>query len=255
MTTDSLSGLRAVVTGSSTGIGQAIAMELAAAGAELVVHGNSHPDSARKVALAISERGGQAAVILSDLTTQEGQDKLIREAWQLGPVGIWINNAGADVLTGKVASWTFEDKLDLLWQVDVLGTIKLSRIVGQRMFDRGEGVILNIGWDQAESGMEGDGGQMFSVAKGAVMAFSRSLAKTLAPKVRVNVLAPGWIQTSWGETAPLAWQERAQSESLLGRWGTPEDIARAARFLVSEEASFINGQIFPINGGFNPRGN
>jgi 3-oxoacyl-[acyl-carrier protein] reductase len=76
------------------------------------------------------------------------------------------------------------------------------------------------------------------------------LAKSLAPQVRVNCLAPGWIKTAWGEQASAYWQERARQESLLQRWGTPEDVARAARFLVAPAAAFITGQVLAINGGF-----
>jgi NAD(P)-dependent dehydrogenase (short-subunit alcohol dehydrogenase family) len=97
--------------------------------------------------------------------------------------------------------------------------------------------------------MEGDSGQLFATVKGAVMAFTRSLAKTLAPEVRVNCLAPGWIRTAWGETASRTWQERVRQETLLARWGLPEDVAAAAVWLASEEASYITGQIIPINGG------
>jgi 3-oxoacyl-[acyl-carrier protein] reductase len=82
------------------------------------------------------------------------------------------------------------------------------------------------------------------------MAFTRSLARTLAPVVRVNCVAPGWIKTSWGAQASDAWQQRAIAESLLARWGTPEDVARAARFLSSPASSFITGQILNVNGGF-----
>ena len=77
-----------------------------------------------------------------------------------------------------------------------------------------------------------------------------SLARSLAPKVRVNCLAPGWIKTSWGNQASETWQDRAQRESALGRWGTPEDVARVARFLVSPAAAFVTGQVISINGGF-----
>jgi len=112
------------------------------------------------------------------------------------------------------------------------------------------GVILNMGWDQAQQGMAGDSGQLFATIKGAVMAFTRSLAQSLAPSVRVNCLAPGWIKTGWGQEAAPAWQARAVGDSLLGRWGTPEDVARVARFLVGPSASFINGQVLPIDGGF-----
>ena len=111
-------------------------------------------------------------------------------------------------------------------------------------------VILNIGWDQALWGMAGDSGEMFAAIKGAIMAFSQSLAQSLAPRVRVNCLAPGWIKTAWGEQASDSWQQRAVREALLERWGTPQDVATAARFLVSPAAAFITGQVIPVNGGF-----
>ena len=82
------------------------------------------------------------------------------------------------------------------------------------------------------------------------MAFTRSLTQSLAPEVRVNCLAPGWIRTAWGERASEYWQERAVRQSLRGRWGTPEDVARAAVFLASPAADFITGQVIPVNGGF-----
>jgi 3-oxoacyl-[acyl-carrier protein] reductase len=97
--------------------------------------------------------------------------------------------------------------------------------------------------------MEGDSGELFAATKGAVMAFTRSLALSLAPAVRVNAVAPGWIRTAWGETASSAWQERAVRETPLARWGTPEDVARACRFLVSPEAAFLTGQVVRVNGG------
>jgi 3-oxoacyl-[acyl-carrier protein] reductase len=110
-------------------------------------------------------------------------------------------------------------------------------------------VIVNVGWDQAEHGMAGDSGEMFAAAKGAVMAFTRSLAKSLAPRVRVNCVAPGWIKTTWGETASEYWQARAVAESLLARWGTAEDVARVVRFLAGPDAAFVTGQIVNVNGG------
>src|SRR5207237_8913819 len=107
---------------------------------------------------------------------------------------------------------------------DVEGTAALARDIGQRMKSADRGVILRLGWDQAETGMEGDSGQLFAVAKGAVMAFTRSLAVSLAPEVRVNCLAPGWIKTAWGERAAPRWQERVVAETPLERWGTPQDV-------------------------------
>ena len=225
-------------------------MELADAGAGVVVHGYTSAEAARQIATEVVSRGGRAHVVLCDLSQPSQQDVLIQQAWQWGgEVDIWVNNAGVDVLTQPRAAQTFEEKLAGLWQVDVLATVRLSRQAGQRMKQRG-GVILNMGWDQAQQGMAGDSGQMFATIKGAVIAFTRSLAQSLAPAVRVNCLAPGWIKTDWGEEASPSWQARAVGDSLLRRWGTVEDVARAARFLVGPSASFINGQIVPINGGF-----
>jgi len=174
---------------------------------------------------------------------------MVDKAWGDRPVDIWINNAGVDVLTGDAADWSFERKLEALWRLDVQGTIEMSREVGARMKERGRGVILNIGWDQAETGMAGDSGEMFAAVKGAVIAFTRSLSKSLAPEVRVNCLAPGWIRTAWGDQASDYWQVRATSESLLHRWGGAGDVASMAAYLASPAAAFITGQTININGG------
>ena len=166
---------------------------------------------------------------------------------------IWINNAGADVLTGDNIHLSFDEKLQRLMAVDVQATIRLSRLVGARMKIRPDvvgGVILTIGWDQAAQGMGGDSGELFSAVKGSVMAFTRSLAHTLAPEVRVNCLAPGWIRTAWANQASAEWQQRAVDESLRCRWGTPEDVAAVACFLASPAADFITGQVVLVNGGF-----
>ena len=142
----------------------------------------------------------------------------------------------------------FEAKLQELLAVDVTATMLLARAVGERMKPTG-GVIVNMGWDQAETGMEGDSGQLFAAAKAAVMGFTKSLALSLAPHVRVNCLAPGWIRTAWGESASEDWQQRAIREAPLGRWGTPDDVAQVACWLVSPAAAFVTGQVIRINGG------
>jgi 3-oxoacyl-[acyl-carrier protein] reductase len=245
----SLSGQTAVVTGSSSGIGRAIALELARAGADIFVHARQNAEGANESADAIRSLGREVRVLLADLSKPPEQDRLIEAAFSWRAADVWINNAGADVLIGKAANWPFEEKLAALWQVDVVATLRLSREVGRRMKQRGQGVLVNIGWDQVETGMAGDSGELFGAAKGAVMAATRSLAKSLAPEVRVNCLAPGWIRTAWGEQASDEWQERARRESLLGRWGEPEDVARVASFLASPAAEFVNGQIIHVNGG------
>jgi 3-oxoacyl-[acyl-carrier protein] reductase len=256
-----LTGLRAMVTGSSSGIGRAIARELASAGAGVFIH-RRNPRSlpllaaeqarqeAQKVADELRVFGVQAQVLMADLHDAEECRQLVRSAWAAWQgIDIWINNAGADTLTGEAAHWSFEQKLEALLAVDVRASILLSRDVGRRMKAQGGGVLLNMGWDQAETGMEGDSGELFAATKGAVMAFTKSLALSLAPEVRVNCLAPGWIRTRWGENASASWQERVERETPLGRWGKPEDVAATARWLVSPSAAFITGQVIRINGG------
>lgn len=246
-----LQGRTAVVTGSSTGIGRAIALRLAEAGADCLIHARRNQQAADEVAEQVRAFGVEAKVILADLAEQEARESFIGEALAWGEsIDVWVNNAGADVLTGEAAEWSFDDKLERLWNVDVKATIALSRSIGANMKQAGRGVILNVGWDQAEQGMAGESGEMFAAIKGAIMAFSRSLAQSLAPEVRVNCLAPGWIRTAWADQASDYWNERAESESLVGRWGTPEDVAAMAHFLASDAASFVTGQVVSINGGF-----
>lgn len=241
---------RAVVTGASTGIGRAAALELAAAGFHVLVHCRKRVNEANAVAEEIRRSGREAAVAVADLGDASQCEQLVAHCWESwGPVDAWVHCAGADILTTPARNYPFEHKLELLWQVDVRGTILCARAVGKRMRERGGGVIITVGWDQAETGMEGDSGQLFAATKGAIMCFTRSLALELAPSVRVNCVAPGWIRTAWGERAPQKWQQRVLEETPLRRWGTPEDVARAIRFLCSEEASFITGQTIRVNGG------
>lgn len=245
-----LAGRRALVTGSTSGIGRAIALELASAGTDVIVHGRRSQPAAEATAERIRLAGVRGEVRLAELSDSDACRRLVEEAWACwGGLDVWINNAGADTLTGEAASWPFERKLRELLAVDVTATMILSRAVGRRMRDAGGGVILNMGWDQAETGMEGDSGELFAASKGAIMAFSRSLALSLAPTVRVNCLAPGWIRTAWGEGASRQWQERVLRETPLHRWGRPEDVAAAACWLASPAAAFLTGQIIRINGG------
>ena len=234
-----LSGKVAVVTGASGGIGRAVAIELARAGADVLVHGSKNVPSARQVADEVARLGVRSTMEISDLSAPSQRERLICSAWEWSEsIDIWINLAGADVLTGEIAAASFEQRLNQLWQVDVEATISLAREAGRRMYERGSGVILNVGWDQAWQGMADESGEMFAAIKGAVMCFSLSLAQTLSPYVRVNCLAPGWIKTKWAEQASAKWQDRARHESLQGRWGLPQDVARVARFLSGAQCRF-----------------
>ena len=244
-----LKGMNAVVTGSSTGIGRAVAIELAQAGCGLVIHGRTHSDELDKTKTAIAEFSN-VHVQVADLSTVEACTKFVDAACsQIGEVDIWVNNAGVDLLTGAAADFDYETKLQLLLDIDVRSTVLISRRIGARMQQRGKGCIINVGWDQADRGMDGNSGELFAAAKNSVMGFSRSLAVSLAPEVRVNCVAPGWILTEWGAQASDYWQQRVMSETPLQRWGTPGDIAGMVRFLCSAEASFITGQVINVNGG------
>ena len=245
-----LRGLRAAVLGATSGIGRAVALALGDAGADVLVHGRQSMQAAEELALELRSRGVRSTVLNADLADRQAGDRLVDEAWKVwNGLDAWLQIAGADVLTGESSRLSFEAKLERLWSVDVVATIRLCRDVGQWMKARGHGAIVTMGWDQAETGMEGDSGELFAATKGAIMAFTRSLALSLAPTVRVNALAPGWIKTEWGETASAFWQARVLRETPLARWGTPEDVARVASFLVSPAAQFLTGQIIRVNGG------
>ncbi len=249
----------AVVTGSSSGIGRATALELASQGFAVVLHARRNLAGLQRTALEIFKArldcGQQVLGITSDLGCPSACRDFVSAAfaWR-GKVDCWVNNAGADVLTGEARAQSFESRLELLLRVDVQGTIRLSRLVATRMkrqalVSNAKPTIINTSWDQANLGMEGEPGQLFCTTKAAVGAFSTALALSY-PTIRVNCFAPGWIQTDWGHTtANESWRRRAENESLAQRWGTAEDIARAISWLASDASEFINGQILSINGG------
>jgi 3-oxoacyl-[acyl-carrier protein] reductase len=251
----SLEGKTVLVTGASRGIGRAITLACAQAGANVALTYRSNPRQAEDVAAAVRALGRRAHLMRADISRPEDVATLGPVAWDaLGRVDVWVNSAGADILTGEARHLSPIQKLDLLLSVDLRGTVLASWAAVELMRTQGGGggggVILNMSWDHVIAGsMKGEYAQLFCAAKGGVYSFSRALARTVAPEIRVNVLGPGWIETAYGAGLDPDQKARIGASVPLQRWGTPEDVAHAAVFLASDAAAYITGQMLMINGG------
>ena len=248
----SLEGKTVLVTGASRGIGRAITLACAQAGADVALTYRSHAQQAEDVAAAVRTFGRRAHIMRVDISRPEEVATLgpaARDA--LGGVDVWVNSAGADILTGDARHLSSMQRLDLLLSVDLRGTVLASWAAAELMRTQGGGgVIINMSWDHVVSGgMKGEYAQLFCAAKGGVYSFSRALARTVAPEIRVNVLGPGWIETEYGAGLDPDQKARIGASVPLQRWGTPEDVAHAAVFLASDAAAYITGQMVMINGG------
>lgn len=246
-----LQGKRAVVTGASSGIGRAIALAFAREGARVVVNYARSAARAAAVVAEIAAAGGRAHALQADIAQADAIEGLVGDAEQLlGGIDIWANIAGADILTGDGAKASDVDKLTRLINVDLRGTMLCAWAVAPRMQQQGHGVILNMSWDLALRGMAERHPEMFAATKAGVTGFTRSLARTLAPIIRVNEVAPGWIATAFAETTmAAAYRAQVIAQTPLARFGKPEEVAAAAVFLCSDEAAFITGQTLKVNGG------
>ena len=245
----SLDGKNVLVTGSSSGIGRAIALGCARAGADVAVTYRENADGAEGTAREIRGLGRRAEVLRLDVSHGEEIDALaaaLRE--RFGRVDAWINNAGADILTGAGGRLSRLEKLDRVLAVDLRGTILASWAAVEMMRERG-GTIINVSWDHISLGMKGQNPILYSAAKGGIASFSKSLAREVAPAIRVNLLAPGFIETAFGEQADSDWHREVAERTPLGRWGRPDDLVGAAVFLASDASSFITGQMIMVNGG------
>lgn len=240
-----------VVTGGGSGIGRAIALAAARAGADVALTYRANERGARDAAAEIERLGRRAVVLELDLARESSVAALtaaVRE--RLGRVDAWVNNAGADVLTGDAGALSRIEKLDLLLAVDLRGTMLASWAAAAIMkTQEAGGVIVNMSWDHVLTGMAGENQELFSAVKGGVLSFSKSLARGVAPRVRVNVLAPGWIETAFGAGADEGWRRKVAESTPLRRWGTPDDVAGAAVFLLSPAARFLTGQTLLVGGG------
>jgi 3-oxoacyl-[acyl-carrier protein] reductase len=233
-----LDGKTALVTGGSRGIGRAIAVELARAGAEVVVAYNSWRDEAQAVA---AEIGGR--IVQADVSDPESAKTLVEEA---GDLDILVNNAGV-TRDGLIARMPDEDWRTVL-ETNLSSCFYTCRAAARGMMRRRRGAIVNL---SSIVGVHGNPGQTnYGASKAGIIGFTKSLARELGSRgVRANVVAPGYVTTRLTDVLPEEAQQAMLTNTPLGRLGDPADVAGAVRFLVSDEASFITGEVLLVDGG------
>ncbi len=234
----SLEGRLALVTGGSRGIGRAIAVELANAGAKVVVGYRSGAEEAEQVAGEIGGRAVQADV--SDLAQAA---RLVEEA---GDIDILVNNAGL-TRDGLIARMSDDDWRTVI-DTNLGGVFATCRAAARGMMKRRSGAIVNL---SSVVGVHGNPGQTnYAASKAGILGFTKALARELATRnVRVNAIAPGYIETALTEVLPEGVRDALLASTPLGRLGVPADVAGAVRFLCSDEASFITGEVLLVDGG------
>ena len=238
----------ALITGSSRGIGRAVAMELAGNGYAVCVNYLQHREDAESLVAQLRDQGREVIAVQADVADSQAVENMVRQAEHaLGPITLLVNNAGI--------SWQglFQDKDDEIWDrilaVNLTGTRNAARAVLPRMISEKTGCIINI---SSMWGLRGASCEVaYACSKAAVIALTRSLALEVAPSgIRVNCVAPGCIETDMVRVLGPETREMLVEETPLGRLGTPEDIAHAVAFLASEKASFLTGQVLSADGGF-----
>jgi 3-oxoacyl-[acyl-carrier protein] reductase len=237
----------ALVTGSSRGIGRAIALRLARDGAAVAVNYREKRDQAEEVVEAIVRAGGRAVAIAGDLASAADCSRLVEAARQaLGSIDILVNNAGV-FRKGDLADFDFA-QMEGMRNVNVDGLVRVTRAVVGAMKARRWGRIVNVA-SVAGIGMSTPGTTFYSATKAAVISLTRRFALDLGPHgITVNAIAPGFIATDMAAASGADFDAIA-AKAMMRRVGTPDDIAAAASFLVSEEAGFITAQVLTVDGG------
>lgn len=238
----------ALVTGSSRGIGRAVAIQLAQEGWPICINYIQHKDAAEELVRQLRSEGHSAIAVQADVADRQAVNAMVTTAeTQLGPVELLVNNAG---VAGQAL---FQDVTDEMWDrymgVNLGGARNTIQAVLPHMISEKRGCIVNV---SSMWGLRGASCEVtYSCTKAALIALTRSLALELAPShIRVNCVAPGVINTDMVQVLGQEVLDELAVQTPLGRLGTPEDIAHAVCFFASEKASFITGQVLTADGGF-----
>lgn len=242
-----LTGKVAVVTGAGRGIGKAIALRLAYEGASIVVNYRSSEKEAKELVEEIREKGGTAECVQGDVSFLEDAEKVIKfAAEKFGRLDILINNAGItrDTLLLRMK----EEDFDKVLQVNLKGVFNCTKHASAIMLKQKSGRIINI---SSVVGIIGNAGQAnYAAAKAGIIGFTKSIAKEIGARgITVNAIAPGFITTDMTDVLSDKVKEKLIENIPLKKLGSPEDIANCAVFLVSDNASYITGQVINVDGG------
>ena len=242
-----LDGKVALVTGASRGIGRAIALKLAAEGAKVAINYAGNTAKAEEVKAEIEKNGGEAILVQADVADSAAVEAMVNATVEaFGQIDILVNNAGI-TRDGLMMRMKDED-FDAVINTNLKGVFYCTKLVSKLMMNKRSGRIINMA---SVVGLMGNAGQTnYAAAKAGVIGFSKSAAKELAARgITVNMVAPGFIDTDMTAAMTDKAKEMTLTGIPLNRMGTPEDVANAVAFLVSDNASYITGQVINVDGG------